>query len=105
MTINPSCIIILDYGEFTPEEYDLMMSSLSDEWKHTDAYTSGNIYLFTGGLGEMAQRSGPRIAQLMEITARAINPDAFTDGIVLPHAIGDDYQKYLTYTKNLGFDD
>lgn len=105
MTINPSCIIILDYGEFTPDEYDLMMSSLSDEWKHTDAYASGNIYLFTEGLGEMAQRSGPRIAQLMEITARAMNPDAFTDGIVLPHAIGDDYQKYLTYTKNLGFDD
>ena len=105
MEINPDCIIILDYGEFTVDEYDLMMSSLSDEWKNTNAYATGNIYLFTDGLGEMAQRCGPRIAQLTEITARASNPGAFDDGIVLPHAIGSNYENYLSYTKNLGFGD
>lgn len=105
MQVNPTCIVILDYGEFSVDEYDLMMSSLSDEWKNTDAYKTGNIYLFTDGLGEMAQRSGPRIAQLTEIMARATNPNAFDDGIVLPYAIGDDYQNYLSYTKNLGFGD
>lgn len=105
MELNPSCIIIFDYGEFSPEEYDLMISSLADEWKNTDSYNADpkNIYLFTGDLGEMAQRSGPRIAQLTEIIARIIAPEAFTDGIVVPHAIGNDYQNYLTYTKNLGF--
>ena len=81
-----------------------MLSSLSDEWKNTDAYSNGKIYLFTEGLGEMAQRSGPRIAQLTEIVARIINPAAFDDGITVPFAIGNDYQNYLTYTKNLGFD-
>ena len=103
--INPACIIIFDYGEYNVNEYDLMLLSLSDEWKGTDAYINGNIYLFTDGLGEMAQRSGPRIAQLTELVARAINPDAFTDGIIVPKAIGTDYQSYLSYTKNLGFGD
>lgn len=105
MELNPSCIIIFDYGEFSPEEYELMLASLSDEWKATDAYTSGNVYLFSDDLGEMAQRSGPRVAQLTEIIARIICPDAFTDGITIPHAIGNNYQDYLTYTKNLGFGD
>jgi len=101
--INPDCILILDYGKYTASDYDLMISSLSDEWKHTSAYTNGNIYLFTESFGELAQRSGPRIAQLTEIIGRAVNPDAFTDGITLPHVIGNDYQDYLKYTKALGF--
>lgn len=105
MDINPSCIIIFDYGEYSVDDYDQMISSLSDEWKNTNAYSEGNIYLFTEGLGEMAQRSGPRIAQLTEIVARVINPDSFNDGITVPHAVGNDYQSYLTYTKNLGFGD
>ena len=105
MDMNPECIIIFDYGEYKVEDYDLMMSSLSYEWKNTDAYSNGNIYLFTEGLGEMAQRSGPRIAQLTELMARIVNPAAFDDGITVPKAIGDNYQDYLYYTKNLGFDD
>lgn len=105
MDLNPECIIIFDYGQYKASDYDLMISSLSDEWKKTAAYKNGNIYLFTEGLGEMAQRSGPRIAQLTELTARIINPDSFDDGIEVPKAIGDDYQSYLKYTKHLGFDD
>lgn len=105
MSLNPSCIIVLDYGQYSVEDYDLMLASLSDEWKSTDAYANGEIYLFTGSLGDMAQRSGPRIAQLTEIIARIITPSAFTDSIVVPHAIGDDYQTYLSFTKDLGFND
>ncbi len=104
MDMNPECIIIFDYGQYKVGDYDLMLSSLSDEWKNTDAYSNGKIYLFTEGLGEMAQRSGPRISQLTELVARIINPAAFDDGITIPLAIGNDYQNYLTYTKNLGFD-
>ena len=105
MSLNPSCIIVLDYGQYSVDDYDLMLSSLSDEWKNTDAFLNGKIYLFTGSLGEMAQRSGPRIAQLTEIMARIITPSAFTDSIVIPHAIGDDYQSYLSFTKDLGFNE
>ena len=103
MDTNPSCIIIFDYGKYPVGSYDEMLNALSDEWKNTDAYTNGKIYLFADGLGEMAQRSGPRIAQLTELVARIVNPDAFTDGVVIPNAIGDDYQDYLKYTSHLGF--
>ena len=105
MNMNPECIIIFDYGTYRVGDYDEMISSLSDEWKNTDAYAEGRIYLFTDGLGEMAQRSGPRISQLTELIARIANPDAFTDGVDVPHAIGNDYQSYLKFTKELGFDD
>ncbi|MGN1045084.1 MAG: ABC transporter substrate-binding protein [Candidatus Methanomethylophilaceae archaeon] len=99
---NPSVIIILttDYGA-TQSEYDILMSSLSKEWKGTDAYKNGEIYLITEGAGEMAQRAGPRYAQLAELVARILNPDVFDD-IEMSKFIGDDYRNYLTYTKTLG---
>jgi len=103
--LNPKYIIVLDYGAYTVDQYDEMLASLSDEWKSTDAYKNGNIYLFTEKLGEMAQRSGPRIAQLTELIARVTNSGAFDDDITMPKAIGNNYQDYLTYTKDLGFDD
>jgi len=105
MGLNPSYIIILDVGTYTVDQYDEMLASLSDEWKQTDAYKNGNIYLFTEKLGEMAQRSGPRIAQLTELIARVTNSSAFDDGITVPKAVGDNYQDYLSYTKGLGFDE
>jgi hypothetical protein len=52
----------------------------------------------------MAQRGGPRFAQLTEIFMRILIPDAFGDGITIPKAIGDDYESYLTFTSALGFD-
>ena len=103
MDTNAECIIIFDYGKYSVDSYDEMIASLSDEWKSTDAYNEGRIYLFTDGLGEMAQRSGPRIAQLTELVARIINPDVFTDGVTIPKAIGDNYEDYLRYTQHLGF--
>lgn len=96
---NPSVIIILssDYAA-TQEEYDAMMNSLSNEWKGTDAYKNGDIYLICEGAGEMAQRPGPRVAQLMELTARILNQDVFDD-IEMSKFIGNNYKDFLTYTK------
>ena len=101
---NPSCIVVLDEGRYTVDEYDLFLSALSEEWKNTDAFRDGLVYIFCDKLGEMSQRYGPRMIQLAELLARIVTPDAFTDGITLPKAIGDNYQDYLTVTKDLGYD-
>lgn len=100
---NPSIIIILttEYAA-TQGDYDLFLSSLSSEWKATDAYKNGEIYLITEGAGEMAQRPGPRFAQFSELTARILNPDVFDD-LEISKFIGDNYTDYLTYTKTLGY--
>jgi iron complex transport system substrate-binding protein len=102
--MNPSCIIIIDTEGYTTDEYDLAMSAISGEWKTTDAWKNGNIYLLCGDLAEMAERGGPRFAQLTEIFYRILNSDPFGDGIEMPKAIGDDYEDYLTYTSGLGFE-
>ena len=100
---NPSVIIILseDYRA-TQEEYDLMLNSLSKEWQETDAYKKGRIYMICEGATEMMSRAGPRYAQIMELTARIMHTDSFTD-ITVNKFIGNDYENYLTYTKDLGF--
>ena len=100
---DPQCIIVLDEGRYTQDEYDLMISTLSAEWKNTEAYKNGNIYMLCDSVADMAQRYGPRTIQLVELFARIINPDSFTDGIVLPKSIGNDYQNYLTITKDQGY--
>lgn len=110
---NPDVIIILtDSSNYsaTQESYDSLINSLPSNWKSTNAYNAdnpyeSNIYLFCESLGEMSQRSGPRVAQLSELMARVLCPDSFTDGITLDKYIGDDYSEYLTYTKDLGFGD
>ncbi|MCL2890817.1 MAG: helical backbone metal receptor [Methanomassiliicoccaceae archaeon] len=103
---NPSVIIILssDYRA-TQAEYDLMIASLSAEWRHTDAYDPDNmqIYLFCDDLAELALRAGPRYAQLMEIMAMILHPEAFDTE--LPKFIGNEYESYLTFSKYLGFND
>ncbi len=101
---NPSVIIILT-SEYkaTQSEYDALIASLSDEWKGTDAYKDGEIYILTEEAGDMAQRPGPRYAQLTELTSRILNPGVFDD-FKMPKYIGDNYRDYLTYTKNLGFE-
>ncbi len=103
---NPDvAIIIADDPMYsaTQESYDLMLSKLSSNWTSTNAFHDGQIYLLCESLGEMAQRSGPRYAQLEEIIARIMCPDAFTDGVTVPKYIGNDYQNYLKYTDDLGF--
>lgn len=96
---NPSIIIVItqDYGA-TQSEYDLLLDSLPEEWKETDAYRDGNIYVFCDGLAEMSMRPGPRYAQLMELVTLILH---FPSEI--PKYIGDEYEDYLTITKHLGF--
>jgi iron complex transport system substrate-binding protein len=103
MAANPTAIIILttDYSA-TQAEYDAIIGSLSAEWKATTAYKTGNIYLVCESAGEMSQCPSPRFVQLMEITARILHPEVFTD-IEMPKFIGDDYDEYLTFTKHLDF--
>ena len=98
---NPECIIILDGGRYTEDEYDMMLSVLSSEWKSTDAYKNGRVYLLCEELGEMAQRAGPRAVQLMEIMSMLIDPEAYpsTD---IPKCIGNDFRDYLDYSKGVG---
>ncbi len=98
---NPSIIIIFsDTYKNTDEDYNNMLNSLSLEWKNTDAYKSGRIYLFTESATDMSQRPCSRFIQLYEITARIINPDVMSDITVNRH-IGDDYRNFLSYTKNI----
>jgi ABC-type Fe3+-hydroxamate transport system, periplasmic component len=100
---NPSTIIILteDYLA-TQVEYELMLSSMSKEWKNTEAYKKGRIYMICGDANEMISRAGPRCAQIMELVARILHTGAF-DGAEIPQFIGNDYEKHLTFTKDLGF--
>jgi iron complex transport system substrate-binding protein len=43
-------------------------------WDQVDAVQNGRIYLFDG---DMVSRSGPRLAQVLELMARALYPDLF----------------------------
>ena len=98
---NPECIIIIDSYKYTQSEYDQMINILSHEWKSTDAYKNGNIYLFADGLGELGSRAGPRFIQLMELMGMALSQDAYSDN-PLPKSVGDDYTDYLDITKSMG---
>ena len=99
---NPSVIIIIS-SDYHPGEYGTMWGSLSELWKSTDAYKSGQIYLFCDELAEMASRPGPRYMQAMELIAMILHPGAFSQ--TLPKAIGGDYEQYLdpAISKYLGF--
>ena len=80
-----------------------MMSSLSAEWRNTNAFENGNIYLLAGGATDLASRPSTRIAQFTELMCRILQPNVFID-IDVPYYIGDNYRDYLYYTKELGFD-
>ncbi|AIZ56121.1 cobalamin-binding protein [Candidatus Methanoplasma termitum] len=100
---NPSVIILLTTNYMSNQsDYDSMINSLSAEWRTTDAYKNGNIYLVTGAAGNMSTLPGPRFIQLMELTARILNPDIFND-IKMPKYIGDNYEDFLSFTKDLDF--
>ncbi len=103
---NPDYILIVSGDgsmENTDAAYWSMMSGLSAEWKSTNAYKDGNIYVLLESAGDMASRPSTRVAQFNEIACRILQPDCFTDGITVPKHIGDDYTDYLYYTKTLGF--
>ncbi len=98
---NPEYIIVIDAEGYGVDDYELFLSGLSDEWKNTDAYDNGNIYLLCEDMGSIAQRSSPRAFQLMEIIATILHPGDFVHGSTISKAIGDDYVNYIEITKNI----
>ena len=97
---NPQCIIIIDSYKYKADEYDDMLRVISAEWKSTDAYKNGNIYLLAENAGELGSRAGPRFVQLMELMAMIVDPSAFSDS-PLPKAVGNEYLEYLKITGGL----
>ncbi len=99
---NPSkIIVVLDTGIASKEYYDEFISSLPAEWKGTDAYKNGEIYILCEGAAQLGMRESPRYIQLAELMGRILNPDVFDD-IQISKYIGDNYRDYLSYTKELG---
>jgi len=94
---NPECIIIIDSFRYTKEEYPDMLSILSHDWKSTDAYKNGNIYLYCESFGDLGSRAGPRFVQLMEVVALSLD-----SAEKLEKAVGNDYRDYLEITGRMG---
>jgi ABC-type Fe3+-hydroxamate transport system, periplasmic component len=103
MQYNPSVIIVVGSEYLSADDYRKFMDSLPAEWKNTGAYRTGEIYVFSEITADIASRPGPRIAQLTELTARILHPDAFGDGIIVPKCVGYEYEDYLTITKDLDY--
>lgn len=100
---NPDKIIIItsEYSA-TQEEYDHLYDNLPAQWKDTDAWRNGEVYVICEGAADMVQRFGPRAAQVSELVAMILHPDAFDTA--LPKIIGDDYEQYLTYSSYMSYD-
>ena len=94
---NPELIIIIDSSKYTKDGYSNMLSILSPDWKSTDAYKNGNIYLYCEDFGDLGSRPGPRFVQLMEVMGKTIESDPD-----LPKAVGNEYRDYLDITKRMG---
>ena len=96
---NPEVAIIITHTyQVSEDEYQALLDNLSPEWRSTDAYKNGNIYLICRGAADMASRSTPRVAQLMELFGLICQPNVFDDSSI-PKYIGDNYADYLNYTK------
>ena len=101
---NPDYIIVVSSDiPATESEYNNMLASLSAEWRNTEAFANGNIYLLSGSASDLASRPSTRIAQFTELMCRILQPSVFSD-IEVQHYIGDNYRDYLYYTKELGFE-
>lgn len=101
---NPDAIIVVttEY-KATQEEYDHLYDNLSPQWKQTDAWREGRVYMVCESAAELVQRSGPRLAQTAELVAMLLHPECFDASI--PKFIGDDYVDYLQYSKDLSYSD
>lgn len=97
---DPEVIIVIT-SEYraTQAEYDYLISHLPEQWKLTQAYKDGRVYMVCDGAAEMFQRYGPRTAQVAELMAMFLYPDAFETEV--PKYIGDSYRDYLNYSKDL----
>lgn len=101
---NPDMVIIISSDYPAKEsDYKIMLDNMSKEWKGTKAYKDGNIFLMSEDLAEMAQRPGPRYAQLMEIATLILHQDDLPVDLKVPKYIGNEYRDYLKLTKDLGF--
>ncbi len=98
---NPQYIIVISEGSATAENYNQMIASLPEEWKFTDAYKNGKIYMFCDSAADMLSRPSTRLAQLTEIIGRICHESSFSDTIEVPKYIGDNYTDYITYSKEL----
>ena len=96
-------VIITTEYKATQEEYDALYNGLSAEWKKTDAWKNGDVFVICESAASMMQRSGPRIAQGAELIGMMLHPDCFDADI--PKIIGDDYRDYLQFSKDMGYDD
>lgn len=92
-------IVITSEYKATQQEYDYLMKHLPEQWKATDAYKNGRIYMVCEDAAEMFQRYGPRTAQVTELMAMFLYPDAFETEV--PKYIGNSYRDYLNYSKDL----
>lgn len=101
---NPEAIVILG-PEMSPSEYEALVAGLPAEWKQTKGFQDGRVYVICGAAGDVAERAGPRIAQLTELMERILNPSAFPGEDPIPLVIGSDYRDYLTITKDMGYGD
>ena len=100
---NPDKIIIVtsEYSA-TQEEYDYLYNNLPAQWKNTDAWRSGEVYVICESAADMAQRFGPRTAQMAELVAMILHPEAFDTEV--PKFIGDGYEQYLNYSSYMSYD-
>ncbi|MDR2845771.1 MAG: helical backbone metal receptor [Candidatus Methanoplasma sp.] len=101
---NPDYILVVGYeGSPTPEDYQKLLDTLPAEWKRTNAFKNGNIYVFEESSASLASRPAPRVAQVTELVARILHPEAFDDGITVPKYFGDNFKDFLTFTKDMDF--
>ena len=100
---NPEKIIIIttEYSA-TQEEYDYLYENLPAQWKDTDAWRNGEVYVICESAADLVQRFGPRTAQVAELTAMILHPDAFDTEV--PKIIGDDYEDYLEFSTYMSYD-
>ncbi|MCQ2078608.1 MAG: helical backbone metal receptor [archaeon] len=98
---NPAVIIVISSFGTSQETYDKMIAELPAEWKSTDAYHNGKIYLVGDSAGDMMSRPSTRLAQLTEFIGRMVHEDAFPEVISIPKIVGSEYTDYLTYSKTL----
>ncbi len=100
---NPEKIIIIttEYSA-TQEEYDYLYENLPAQWKDTDAWRNGEVYVICESAADLVQRFGPRTAQVAELTAMILHPDAFDTEI--PKIVGDDYEDYLEFSTYMSYD-
>ncbi len=99
---NPDMIIIVtsEYSA-TQAEYDYLYANLPAQWKDTDAWRNGEVYVICESAADMVQRFGPRTAQVAELVAMILHPNAFD--IDVPKIIGDGYEQYLNYSSYMGY--